>query len=82
MLIQSHIVRWRKNTRKVDEIPFDFNRRRMSVVIKDNEGKTQLITKGAVEEMLKSISLMQNIKVKLFFLRMRLKRKYLLLLKN
>lgn len=37
---------------KVDEIPFDFNRRRMSVVIKDAEGKTQLITKGAVEEML------------------------------
>jgi len=37
---------------KVDEIPFDFNRRRMSVVIKDNSGKTQLITKGAIEEML------------------------------
>lgn len=37
---------------KVDEIPFDFNRRRMSVVIRDHEGKTQLITKGAVEEML------------------------------
>jgi Mg2+-importing ATPase len=37
---------------KVDEIPFDFNRRRMSVVIRDLEGKTQLITKGAVEEML------------------------------
>jgi len=37
---------------KVDEIPFDFNRRRMSVVIKDKLGKTQLITKGAVEEML------------------------------
>lgn len=38
---------------KVDEIPFDFNRRRMSVVIKDKKGKTQLITKGAVEEILK-----------------------------
>lgn len=37
---------------KVDEIPFDFNRRRMSVVIQDESGKTQLITKGAVEEML------------------------------
>lgn len=38
---------------KVDEIPFDFNRRRMSVVIRDNDtGKTQMITKGAVEEML------------------------------
>ena len=37
---------------KVDEIPFDFERRRMSVVVKDTEGKTQLVTKGAVEEML------------------------------
>lgn len=37
---------------KVDEIPFDFSRRRMSVVIKDKSGKTQMITKGAVEEML------------------------------
>jgi P-type Mg2+ transporter len=42
-----------KKYSKVDEIPFDFNRRRMSVVIKDIDGKTQLITKGAVEEMLK-----------------------------
>ena len=37
---------------KVDEIPFDFNRRRMSVVLRDEKGKTQLISKGAVEEML------------------------------
>jgi len=37
---------------KVDEIPFDFNRRRMSVVVADKGGKTQMITKGAVEEML------------------------------
>lgn len=37
---------------KVDEIPWDFGRRRMSVVIEDKNGKTQLITKGAVEEML------------------------------
>ena len=37
---------------KVDEIPFDFSRRRMSVVVADAQGKTQLITKGAVEEML------------------------------
>lgn len=41
------------NYRKVDEIPFDFNRRRMSVVVEDKKGKTQMITKGAVEEMLK-----------------------------
>ena len=38
--------------KKVDEIPFDFARRRMSVVLEDQNGKTQLITKGAVEEML------------------------------
>ncbi|NEU06496.1 magnesium-translocating P-type ATPase [Clostridium senegalense] len=41
---------------KVDEIPFDFSRRRMSVVLKNHEGKRQLITKGAVEEMLESCS--------------------------
>jgi len=35
---------------KVDEIPFDFDRRRMSVVV--TNGETQMITKGAVEEML------------------------------
>ena len=35
---------------KVDEIPFDFTRRRMSV--EDRQGKRQIITKGAVEEML------------------------------
>ena len=35
-----------------DEIPFDFSRRRMSVVLKDEKGKRQLITKGAVDEIL------------------------------
>ncbi|MCD8166205.1 MAG: magnesium-translocating P-type ATPase [Bacteroides sp.] len=40
------------NHHKVDEIPFDFTRRRMSVVVEDKEGKRQIITKGAVEEML------------------------------
>ncbi len=37
---------------KVDEIPFDFTRRRMSVVVEDRQGKRQIITKGAVEEMI------------------------------
>ena len=36
---------------KVDEIPFDFSRRRLSVVVSDGN-KKQLITKGAVEEIL------------------------------
>ena len=37
---------------KVDEIPFDFSRRRLTTVVRDRSGKTQMITKGAVEEML------------------------------
>ena len=37
---------------KVDEVPFDFERRRMSVVVEDRNRKRQLITKGAIEEML------------------------------
>lgn len=37
---------------KVDEVPFDFERRRMSVVVEDKNGKTQMVTKGAVEELL------------------------------
>ena len=37
---------------RVDEIPFDFARRRMSVVLKDSSGKRQLITKGAVDEIM------------------------------
>ncbi|MGQ5525251.1 magnesium-translocating P-type ATPase [Chitinimonas sp. PSY-7] len=41
-----------KNYRKVDEIPFDFNRRRMSVVVSEREDHHELITKGAVEEIL------------------------------
>ncbi len=36
----------------VDEIPFDFQRRRMSVVVADGDGEHLLICKGAVEEML------------------------------
>ena len=36
---------------KIDEIPFDFSRRRLSVIVSDGQ-KKQLITKGAVEEIL------------------------------
>jgi Mg2+-importing ATPase len=35
---------------KVDEIPFDFQRRRMSVVLEDKDGRRLLLCKGAVEE--------------------------------
>lgn len=37
---------------KIDEIPFDFSRRRLSIVVQDKSQKKQLITKGAVEEIL------------------------------
>ncbi|WP_296001363.1 magnesium-translocating P-type ATPase [Rugamonas sp.] len=38
--------------RKIDEIPFDFQRRRMSVVVSEREDHHELICKGAVEEIL------------------------------
>ncbi len=41
--------------RKVDEIPFDFTRKRVSVVV-DNEEQRTLITKGAPEEVIKICS--------------------------
>ena len=47
-----------KNTEtleKVDEIPFDFTRRRLTVAVKDDKQHI-MITKGAVEEMLKVCS--------------------------
>ena len=37
--------------KKIDEIPFDFSRRRLSVIVTDGT-KKQLITKGAIEEIL------------------------------
>lgn len=39
-----------RNYRKVDEIPFDFQRRRMSVVVEEEHERHLLICKGAVEE--------------------------------
>ena len=36
---------------KLDEIPFDFTRRRLSIVVSRQDGKHVLICKGAVEEM-------------------------------
>lgn len=40
-----------KQYKKIDEIPFDFSRRRLSIVVSDGE-KEKLITKGAIEETL------------------------------
>ncbi|WNN46466.1 magnesium-translocating P-type ATPase [Winslowiella toletana] len=41
-----------RNYRKVDELPFDFTRRRLSVTVSNEQGQHQLICKGALEEML------------------------------
>lgn len=38
--------------RKIDELPFDFERRRLSVVVANEHNQQQLICKGAVDEML------------------------------
>ncbi|MEI7668552.1 MAG: magnesium-translocating P-type ATPase [Pseudomonadota bacterium] len=37
---------------KIDEIPFDFVRRRMSVIVRHDDGRNLLVCKGAVEEVL------------------------------
>ncbi|WP_375168621.1 magnesium-translocating P-type ATPase [Sneathia sanguinegens] len=42
-----------ENYEKIDEIPFDFKRRRLSTVVKNKKtGTIKMVTKGAVEEML------------------------------
>ena len=37
---------------KIDELPFDFERRCMSVIVKDDSNVVSMVTKGALEEML------------------------------
>ena len=44
---------------KVDEVPFDFSRRHLSVAVADAQGKTQMVTKGAAEEMLEICSFVE-----------------------
>lgn len=41
-----------KAYKKIDEIPFDFSRRRLSIALQKNDEEAKLITKGAVEEIL------------------------------
>ena len=48
------------NYRKVDEIPFDFERRRMSVIVSEREDHHELICKGAVEEIVEVCSHVQE----------------------
>ena len=49
-----------KNYRKVDEIPFDFQRRRMSVVVSERDDHHELICKGALEEVLEICTQVQE----------------------
>lgn len=45
-----HALKPAENYRKVDEVPFDFQRRRMTVVVAEHEDHHLLICKGAIEE--------------------------------
>lgn len=49
--LKNGMAEFEKKYKKVDEIPFDFTRRRLSVIVTDGI-KKQMITKGAVEEIL------------------------------
>ena len=49
--LENNLGELQEKYKKVDEIPFDFSRRRLSVIVSDGE-KKQMITKGAVEEIL------------------------------
>ena len=49
--LQNDMGKYLESYKKIDEIPFDFSRRRLSVVVSDGY-KVQMITKGAVEEIL------------------------------
>jgi Mg2+-importing ATPase len=42
--------------KKLDEIPFDFTRRMMSVLVEDPDGHAILLTKGAPEEIFQQCS--------------------------
>ena len=56
--LKNGMEEYKTKYKKIDEIPFDFSRRRLSVVVTDGE-KKQLITKGAVEEILSICSLVE-----------------------
>jgi Mg2+-importing ATPase len=49
---QNQVVEKLQHYRKIDEIPFDFLRRRMSVVVGNGDGRSLLVCKGAIEEIL------------------------------
>ncbi|WP_244604608.1 MULTISPECIES: magnesium-translocating P-type ATPase [Mesorhizobium] len=47
---------------KVDEIPYDFIRKRLSVVVRDKDAQNLLITKGAVQNVLETCSFVRTAK--------------------
>ena len=49
--LENNLEELKTKYKKIDEIPFDFSRRRLSVIVSDGT-KKQMITKGAVEEIL------------------------------
>lgn len=49
--LENNLHEFKEKYKKIDEIPFDFSRRRLSVIV-NNGSSTELITKGAVEEIL------------------------------
>ena len=49
---QHNISKELKSYKKIDEIPFDYDRRRVSVIVEGTKGDT-LVTKGALEEIIK-----------------------------
>jgi P-type Mg2+ transporter len=49
---QHEVVEKLQHYRKIDEIPFDFMRRRMSVVVRNGDDQNLLVCKGAIEELL------------------------------
>jgi Mg2+-importing ATPase len=44
------------NYSKIDEIPFDYSRRKLSVIVKEDDKRALLICTGAVEEIISSCS--------------------------
>lgn len=45
---------------KIDELPFDFERRRLSIVVRDKDGQSTLVTKGAPESILECSTFYEN----------------------
>ena len=54
--LENNMSEYTEKYKLVDEIPFDFTRRRLSVIVTDGT-KRQMITKGAVEEILELCTL-------------------------